>query len=89
MLNYDEKSPVNIGTGKDISIHDLANEIKKIVGFDGEIMWDKNKPDGTPRKLLDVNKLEMLGWKSKISLKDGLINTYNWYKKNITFAKKK
>ena len=82
MLNYDEKSPVNIGTGKDISIHDLAIEVKKIVGFGGEIMWDKNKPDGTPRKLLDVTKAKQSGWESSITLLDGIRKTYDWYVQN-------
>ena len=82
-------SHINIGTGKECSIKELAELIGEISGFNGEIEFDNSYPDGSPRKLLDVNKLELLGWKSKISLKDGLINTYNWYKKNITFAKKK
>ena len=82
MLSYNEKSPVNIGTGKDISIHDLATEIKKIVGFEGEIMCDKNKPDGSPRKLLDVTKAKQFGWESTITLLDGIRMTYDWYVKN-------
>ena len=82
MLSYNEKSPVNIGTGKDISIHDLAIEIKKIVGFEGEIIWDKYKPDGTPRKLLDVTKAKQSGWESSITLLDGIRMTYDWYVQN-------
>ena len=82
MLSYNEKSPVNIGTGKDISIHELATEIKKIVGFEGEILWDKNKPDGTPRKLLDVTKAKQSGWESSITLLDGIRMTYDWYVQN-------
>ena len=82
MLSYNEKSPVNIGTGKDISIYKLATEIKKIVGFEGEIVWDKNKPDGTPRKLLDVTKAKQSGWESSITLLDGIRMTYDWYVKN-------
>ncbi|MEC7084180.1 MAG: GDP-L-fucose synthase [Bacteroidota bacterium] len=82
MLTYNEKSPVNIGTGKDISIHELASEIKKIVGFEGEIVWDKNKPDGTPRKLLDVTKAKQSGWESSITLLDGIRMTYDWYVQN-------
>ena len=82
MLTYNEKSPVNIGTGKDISIHELASEIKKIVGFEGEILWDKNKPDGTPRKLLDVTKAKQSGWESSITLLDGIRMTYDWYVQN-------
>ena len=82
MLTYNEKSPVNIGTGKDITIHELASEIKKIVGFEGEIVWDKNKPDGTPRKLLDVTKAKQSGWESSITLLDGIRMTYDWYVQN-------
>ncbi|MEC7063591.1 MAG: GDP-L-fucose synthase [Bacteroidota bacterium] len=82
MLTYNEKSPVNIGTGKDISIHELASEIKKIVGFEGELLWDKNKPDGTPRKLLDVTKAKQSGWESSITLLDGIRMTYDWYVQN-------
>ena len=82
MLSYNEKSPVNIGTGKDISIYELATEIKKIVGFEGEILWDKNKPDGTPRKLLDVTKAKLSGWESSITLLDGIRMTYDWYVQN-------
>ena len=82
MLTYNEKSPVNIGTGKDISIHELASEIKKIVGFEGEIVWDKNKPDGTPRKLMDVTKAKQSGWESSITLLDGIRMTYDWYVQN-------
>ena len=82
MLTYNEKSPVNIGTGKDITIHELASEIKKIVGFEGEILWDKNKPDGTPRKLLDVTKARQSGWESSITLLDGIRMTYDWYVQN-------
>lgn len=82
MLYYDKKEPVNIGTGIDISIHDLAYEIKKIVGFEGEIIWDINKPDGTPRKLLDVTKAKENGWESSITLLDGIRMTYDWYVQN-------
>ena len=82
MLYYHKKEPVNIGTGIDISIHDLAYEIKKIVGFEGEIIWDINKPDGTPRKLLDVTKAKENGWESSITLLDGIRMTYDWYVQN-------
>jgi GDP-L-fucose synthase len=76
MENYDEPGLVNIGTGKDISIKDLALLIKKIVGFEGEIVHDLSKPDGTPRKLLDVSKLNKLGWKAKIGLEEGIRRVY-------------
>ena len=71
---------VNIGTGQDISIFELAQLIKDIVGYNGKISWDSTKPDGTPRKLMDVSKLNKLGWKSQISLKQGIKQTYEWYK---------
>ncbi len=77
MQNYDEKDFLNIGTGKDISIKDLALLIKEIVGFEGELTWDATKPDGTPRKLMDVGRLTDLGWTAQISLRDGITSTYN------------
>ncbi|MEK7180194.1 MAG: GDP-L-fucose synthase [Patescibacteria group bacterium] len=80
MNNYNDSSIVNIGTGEDISIKSLAELIKEIVGFEGKIIWDQTKPDGTPRKLLDVSKLHELGWKHTIDLKDGITSTYEWYK---------
>jgi GDP-L-fucose synthase len=70
---------VNIGTGKDLPIKDLAVLTKEIVGFEGAIKYDISKPDGTPRKLLDVGKIKNLGWEPKISLKEGIIKTYDWY----------
>ena len=73
---------VNVGSGKDYTIKEYAEMVKKIVGFDGEIAWDNSKPDGMPRKLLDTSKITSLGWKSKISLKDGIRQTYEWYRKN-------
>ena len=76
MLNYDEEGMVNIGVGEDISIRDLALLIKKIVGYKGDLIFDPTKPDGTPRKLMDVGKLNNLGWKAKISLKDGIKAVY-------------
>ncbi len=76
MQNYNEKGLVNIGTGKDITILDLALLIKKIVGYEGEIAHDLSKPDGTPRKLLDVSKLNQLGWEAKVSLEDGIRKVY-------------
>lgn len=70
---------VNIGTGEEISIRDLALLIKEIVGFDGEFVFDRTKPDGTPRKLSDVSRLHALGWKHRIGLEEGLRTTYEWY----------
>lgn len=76
LQNYNEKSFLNIGCGKDISIKDLAFLVKKITGFKGEIKFDKTKPDGTPRKLLDISKLKAAGWKPKISLEEGIKKVY-------------
>lgn len=77
MNDYNEPGLVNIGMGEDISILELAILVKKIVGFDGEILTDCSKPDGTPRKLMDVSKLNNLGWKAKISLEEGITKVYN------------
>ena len=77
MENYNESGLVNIGLGEDISIIDLARLVKKIVGFEGEILTDTTKPDGTPRKLLDVSKLADLGWKARISLEEGIKKVYD------------
>jgi GDP-L-fucose synthase len=81
MHNYEEKY-INIGTGKDISIRELANLIKKIVGFSGNLIFDHSKPDGAPRKLLDVTKLSRLGWNAQTRLKDGIEKTLAWYMKH-------
>ncbi|AEE26582.1 GDP-L-fucose synthase [Francisella hispaniensis] len=75
-------SHINIGIGIDCSIKELAELISKVVGFNGDIIFDKTKPDGTPRKLLDVSKINKLGWQASISLEQGLRNTYNWYLQN-------
>jgi GDP-L-fucose synthase len=76
LQNYNEKELVNIGCGEEISIKDLALTIKKVVGFDGELMFDTSKPEGTPRKLLSVDKLNKLGWKHQIKLEDGIKRVY-------------
>ena len=70
---------VNIGSGRDIKIKELAILIKEIVGFEGEIKHDLSKPEGTPRKLLDVSKIKKLGWEAKIGLMEGIRNTFDWY----------
>jgi GDP-L-fucose synthase len=80
--NYDDEIAVNVGVGEDISIKELAVLIRKVVGFEGEIKWDSSKPDGTPRKLLDVTRLEALGWKAQISLDEGIRKTYQWFIEN-------
>ncbi|HOP74618.1 MAG TPA: GDP-L-fucose synthase [Bacillota bacterium] len=79
MNHYNESDIINIGTGKDISIKELADLLKTIIGFQGEFQWDNSKPDGTPRKLLDVSKINRLGWKAKVSLEEGIRKTYQWY----------
>jgi len=76
MQNYDDEGLVNIGTGEDIAIKDLALLIKEIVGYEGELRFDASKPDGTPRKLLDVSKLKKIGWSYRIKLKEGISNLY-------------
>jgi len=80
--HYDDASPVNVGSGSDVSIRDLAHIIAEVVGFDGEIVWDSSKPDGTPRKLLDVSRLSSLGWSPAIELRDGIASTYSWYREH-------
>ena len=80
MNHYSAESHVNVGTGEDLSIHDLAKLVKEVVGFDGEIVYDPTKPDGTPRKLLDVSLLHNAGWYHKTSLREGIEKVYHWFK---------
>lgn len=84
MNTYEGSDIVNIGTGEDISIAHLAQKIQQLVGYTGEIVWDTSKPDGTPRKLLDVSRLHALGWHHRTSLDEGLRLTYEWYKAHHT-----
>ena len=79
MLNYDDAEIINVGTGKDLTIGELAEMVARVTGFKGTIVFDTTKPDGTPQKLLDVSKLAALGWRSSISLEEGLARTYEWY----------
>ena len=88
MNNYNENDVVNIGSGEDIAIMDLAEMIKKIVGFKGEIVKDLSRPDGTMKKVLDVSKINSLGWRHKISLEQGIEETYKWFLKNYDRIKK-
>jgi GDP-L-fucose synthase len=83
MQNYDEPGLVNIGTGEDLEIGELAAMIRDVVGFEGDIMHDTSKPDGTPRKLMDVSKLHELGWKHKIDLRQGLAMVYEDFKQSV------
>jgi len=79
---YDSPEIINIGWGEDVTIRELAELICELVGFDGELVWDKTKPDGTPRKLLDVTKIHALGWKPTIPLRKGIAQTYEWFLAN-------
>jgi GDP-L-fucose synthase len=79
MEHYDSEEIINVGVGEDITIQKLAELIKEVVGYEGEIVFDPSKPDGMPRKLLDVSRLQALGWSPSISLKEGLRQTYRWY----------
>jgi GDP-L-fucose synthase len=78
----------NIGTGVDLTIKELAETIQKITGHQGEIIWDATKPDGTPRKLMDISKMHDLGWKHKVDLEQGIQRTYDWFVKNVEHVKK-
>jgi GDP-L-fucose synthase len=78
--HYNDVKPLNIGSGEEISIRDLAELIAEIIGYPGRLVFDDTKPDGTPRKLLDSRKIRALGWDPQTTLEDGLHKTYNWYK---------
>jgi GDP-L-fucose synthase len=82
MLNYDDPEIINIGTGEDLTIKSLTEKIVDIIGYTGEVRWDTSKPNGTPRKVLNVDKIKSLGWEPKISLSEGIEKTYEWYLKN-------
>jgi len=79
MDKYDEREIVNVGVGEDLTILELAERVQKVVGYSGKIRWDHSKPDGTPRKLLDVKKIQALGWKASISIEQGIASTYEWF----------
>ncbi len=81
--HYDEPEIVNIGVGKDISIAELADLVRSVVGYEGDIVYDTSKPDGTPRKLVDVSRINALGWKARIDLEDGVRRTYEWYRNQL------
>jgi GDP-L-fucose synthase len=82
MRHYEEEAPLNVGTGTDVSIAELASLVAGVVGFEGELAYDSSKPDGTPRKLLDVGRLTSLGWHSRIPLEQGVRDTYRWFLEN-------
>ena len=84
---YDDVETINIGTGKDLSIKEISEIVEEVVGFQGEVMWDESKPDGTPRKLLDITKLRNLGYEPHEDLKTGITKTYEWFKQELVSAK--
>ena len=83
MVNYDSEEIINVGTGKDITIKELATTIADVIGFKGEIVWDTSKPNGTPRKVLNVDKIKSLGWEPKVGLREGIEKTYELYKDSL------
>ena len=85
--NYNGEQHVNIGTGKEVTIRELAETVKKTVGFEGDIIWNKDMPDGTPRKLTSVEKLHGLGWSHKVELEEGVEFAYQWFKENVESAR--
>jgi GDP-L-fucose synthase len=78
--NYDDPEPINVGTGTDITIRELAETVARVTGFTGRIEWDTSKPDGTPRKQLDVSRINELGWRAEIPFDDGVAATYEWFR---------
>ena len=86
MVNYSEEQTMNVGTGEDVTIRELAEKVCRAVGFKGELAFDTSKPDGTPRKLLDVSRINEFGWKAKIGLDEGLAGAYAWYLANVARA---
>jgi GDP-L-fucose synthase len=81
--NYDDPRTINVGTGTDVTIKELAELVQRVVGFEGNLVWDADKPDGTPRKLLDVSRLTNLGWTATITLEDGVRSTYAWFLEHV------
>ena len=82
LQNYDDPGIINIGMGRDLTVRELAEMICEVVGFEGEITFDPGKPDGTPRKLLDISKIQSLGWKPTIPLREGIAQTYEWFRQS-------
>jgi GDP-L-fucose synthase len=87
MQNYDEPEIVNVGVGKDLTIADLARTVAHITGYKGSIEFDRSKPDGTPRKLMDASRLHAMGWHHSISLEQGIRTTYEWFLANYQCAR--
>lgn len=86
LYNYNGNELLNVGTGKDVTIKEAAEMVAKTVGYEGDIVWDHTKPDGTPRKVLDVSRIQATGWKSEVSLEEGLKRTVEWYKNETSKA---
>ena len=84
---YNDAETINIGTGNDLSIKEISEIVKEVVGFHGEVVWDESKPDGTPRKLLDISKITMLGYQPHEDLKTGITKTYEWFKQELVSSK--
>ncbi len=85
--NYDGEQHVNIGTGREVTIKELAQTVQRVVGYQGEIVWNQDMPDGTPRKLTDVTKLHVLGWRHRIELEEGVQLAYDWFRENVRDAR--
>jgi GDP-L-fucose synthase len=85
--NYDDPQHVNVGFGADVTVKELAEVVASVVGYEGELRWDTSKPDGTPRKLLDVSRIQALGWKAQIGLVEGIRATYEWYREQESRAR--
>jgi GDP-L-fucose synthase len=83
LQHYDNAAPINVGVGKDSTIRELAELVRSIVGYSGEVLFDSSRPDGTPRKLLDVSRIHALGWHAEVGLADGIADTYRWYQKRL------
>ena len=82
MQKYSEDANINVGVGHDVTIRELVELVREVVGYEGALEFDTSKPDGTPRKMLDIGRLQALGWKPKVALHDGLADTYRWFVDN-------
>jgi GDP-L-fucose synthase len=84
--HYEDEAPLNVGVGEDLPIAELASIVARVVGYSGGIRFDPSKPDGTPRKLLNVARIHALGWRASIPLEEGIASTYRWYRTNVARA---